>query len=354
MHGGDIYNNIVDIDFSVNLNPYGTPGLKRIIGEAVREGIALANAYPDIAQSAVRSAIADSERIDSGCVVAGNGASELIMAVAGMCAPKRALLVEPCYSGYEYALKAAGCSDIKRYYVQEDDGFVLTADVLDAITPEEDMIFLADPANPTGQNIDNDLLAGILEKSCDENITVVLDNSFYMLSDKYLQCTGENMADWIQKYPNLFIIVSYTKCFALPGIRMGYAVSSSNNVSRLREHLPEWNLSSVSSALMCSLSAVADDGGFYRNSISMIQHERAFLTERLSETGLKPFESNTNFILFKGQQDIYEKLLEDRIMIRKCLDYNGLDERFYRTAVRCREDNIRLADSLAGIVRKNG
>ena len=102
MHGGDIYNNSVDMDFSVNLNPY--PRYikdEALIKTAVDEGIRAAVNYPDPGQNGVRNAIADAEGIPASCVYAGSGASELIMAVTNLVKPKKALLTEPCYSGYE-------------------------------------------------------------------------------------------------------------------------------------------------------------------------------------------------------------------------------------------------------------
>ena len=348
-HGGDIYNNSVDIDFSVNLNPYVTDELKAVIKEAASEGMASASFYPDPDQKAVRSALADMENIDMECVFAGNGASELLLASARMLNPGKALLIEPCYTGYEYALKCVRDCGIRRYSLREEEGFCLTKDVLDAITDDIDVICLADPNNPTGKNIDGNLLEKILGRSDELNISVVLDRSFYMLSNAYNKNTDEKYAELISKYKNLFIIKSFTKCFALPGIRMGYVISSSDNVLKLSRHLPEWNLPSVSDALMRRLSVYAKDGKFYRDSIEQIKTERSFLMKELSGTGFKVFESDTNYLLIKSHKNIYEKLLDKGILIRKCDDFYGLNGDFYRIAVKGREDNIHLIEALAGM-----
>ena len=347
MHGGDIYNNSVDIDFSVSLNPYVTDELKAVISEAATEGIASANVYPDPGQMEVRSAIADMEGTTPECVFAGSGASELLLATAHMCNPGKALLIEPCYSGYEYALNCIRDCEIKRYYLKEEEDFCLTEDVLDVITDDIDTIFLGDPNNPTGKNIDRNLLEKILDKTAKFNIALVLDRSFYMLSDPYIKNTDEKYSELISKYKNLFIIISFTKCFALPGIRMGYVISCSDNVLKLSRNLPEWNLSSVSNALMRRFSEIANGRKFFEESIGMIKTERDFLTEKLSETGFIVFKSDANFLLFKSQEDTYEKFLKERILIRKCDDFHGLDEGFYRIAVRSREDNIKLINVVA-------
>ena len=299
MHGGvDNFSHNIDIDFSVNLNPFGLndPG-RQAIDEAVAEGIAHADAYPDLFQRDVRAAVATSQQVDEDFVIAGNGASELIMAAVLAFAPKKALLIEPTFSGYERALSAAGCEPV-RYFLKEEDGFTLTDDVLSHITEDIDMIFLQDPWNPVGKNIDDTLLTQILDKTAGLGITVILDESFYMLSDK---SSGESFGDMrqiLERYRNLIIIGSYTKSFAFPGIRMGYALSLPENISILSGFLPEWNLSCLASSVMPVCAKIAAAGDFLPAAVEYIKTEREYLTEGLKGLGLKVYESDTVFVMF--------------------------------------------------------
>ena len=349
MHGGDIYNNIVDIDFSVNLNPYVIPSVREALEESVREGTNMAGCYPDPDQTAVRSAIAGSEHVDPDCVFAGNGSSEIIMALVNYLSPSRALLTKPCFYGYEYALESARACRIEKYDLKEEEGFELHEDFRNMLTRDVNLLFLADPNNPTGKNTDEDLLEEILDTSDELGISVILDQSFFTISDKYLKCTDEYVADKIKHHKNLFIVRSYTKSFALPGIRMGYVISRTENISGLRRCVPEWNLSSISTALMRRLSVIAADGSFYNDSIKMIAEERQYLATGLSGLGYTVFSSNTNFILLKSQKDIYEKLLSRRILIRRYDDQTGPGQRYFRVAVRSHEDNMKLIDTLSDI-----
>ena len=335
MHGGDIYNNSVDIDFSVNLNPYA---------DSRDED----RAYPDIEQTRLRKALSEFEGVGYENVFAGCGASQLLMAVALAVRPKTALLIEPCFSGYAHVLAACpGCS-VRRVFLKEEGSFALTGDILDSLTDDVDLLFLADPGNPTGRNIAPDLLIRILDRAKDHGISVVLDDSFYTLSEWYVQ---DGRAGLVERYPGLYIIRSFTKSFALPGIRMGYVMSSAENIKRIRMYLPEWNLPALSEESMLSCIAGSKDGHFYEDSVRMIRKERQFLAEKLSELGFTVFDSDTVFLLIKGREGIYEELLKDGILIRKCDDFGGLDGRFYRIAVREREDNVRLIDALKKTVR---
>ena len=357
MHGGYHVDN-VDIDLSVSLNPFSSPEADAALKEAQKEAAGSYSRYPDIDQKEVRSALAASLGTDTERVIAGNGSSELIMAAVRACRPSSALLIEPCFGGYEYALRSFGICRICRYLLKEEDGFLLTDDVCSHLTEDIDMIFLCDPWNPTGRNINKDTLEKILKLTSDLGIRVILDRSFYMISDGYLndhKITGSGPEDLIDRYDNLFIIGSYTKCFSLPGIRMGYAISRPENVKMLKDQVPEWNLGSLESACIRRLSRLAQDGMFFDGSIDLIKKERGYLNENLSSIGCKVYKSDTNFILFRCHESdgksTYEKMIEQGILIRKCDDFYGLGNGFYRIAVRSRDDNEKLIRALSNALK---
>ncbi len=354
MHGGNISSGI-DIDFSVSLNPYTDPAVESAIEEAAGLGLQHARSYPDIDQTKVRAAIAGSVGTNPDCVIAASGSSELIMAAVRAFMPKSVLLCRPCFSGYEHALKSVRGCKIREHYTKEEDGYALTKDVLAHMTEDIDLMFLCDPANPSGQNIDEGLLESILKRADELNIKVILDESFLMLSDKYQKYTDEKTAQKYTDFKNLIVIRSYTKCFALPGIRMGYALSCLENIKILRQNLPEWNISSVGNALMSRLSNRPMIEEFLDKSYDLINSERKYMSGELASIGFKVFDSDSNFILFKAvgklhQINIYEKLIEHGILIRKCDDFDGLSENFYRTSVRGHNDNKLLISALRSIL----
>ncbi|MCR5356375.1 MAG: aminotransferase class I/II-fold pyridoxal phosphate-dependent enzyme [Lachnospiraceae bacterium] len=347
MHGGDIYNNSVDMDFSVNLNPY--PKFikdEAALKTAIDEGIRAAVNYPDIAQGGVRNAIAEAERLPASCVYAGSGASELLMAVTSLIKPKKALLIEPCYSGYKHAL---GDCEIKRYVLKEENGFEWDEKVTDEVTgmlsADIDIVFLQNPVNPTGNCVDRALIYKIIKKAESLNITVVYDLSFYMLSD------DSDAKGGISEIPdNVFAIGSYTKSFALPGLRMGYVMAARKNIDAIIPYLPEWNLSSVATSVMKECASICKRGMYLSESREYIRNEREFLSGELTKLGFKVYKSNTVFLLVKDINgrygNLYERLLDKRILIRKCDDFCGLDNEHYRIAVRTHEENQTLIDEI--------
>ena len=105
IHGGDIYRNPGVLDFSANCNCFGMPAS---VQEAAMRGVQCADAYPDPECEALREAIAAYERVKADQILCGNGASELLLAIATALQPKRALLAAPGFLEYERVLTALG------------------------------------------------------------------------------------------------------------------------------------------------------------------------------------------------------------------------------------------------------
>ncbi len=343
-HGGDIYRNKVNIDFSVNLNPLG---VQKTVSEAVLRSLDRVSVYPDVTQDEVRQAIGDTFGVDKSCVYAGSGASELLMAMVRAVNPKRALLLEPGFSGYGRSLEAAGC-DIVHHELEKNNGFCVSEKDLKTIDSSIDLIFLCNPGNPAGLNISTDVLRKTMELARKNDCIVCLDESFFLMSDGALE-DKSTYAGLLAQYDNLFIVNSLTKLLAMPGIRMGYVLSKPDNIMKIINQLPEWNLSIPAQAAIIEGMRLISKGDYVRETVNAIKTERTYLMRMLKDFGFEVFDSNTAFILFKGREDLYEELLKKAILIRDCSDYAGLGKGFYRIAVKSHEENEILIDALRGI-----
>ncbi|MBO4809107.1 MAG: aminotransferase class I/II-fold pyridoxal phosphate-dependent enzyme [Lachnospiraceae bacterium] len=341
-HGGDIYRNKVNMDFSVNLNPLGTP--KEVL-EAMQESIKRSDVYPDILHEDLLSGLQNMFGISAATITFGSGASELITATVRAINPKTALVFEPAFTGYTHALDAVNCS-IKRVILKEALGFKLTEDELEAIKERPDLIIICDPANPTGLNVETDVLISLLNKAKENGCKVILDQSFYLLSDNSEIFPEAEINSLIEKYDNLYIIRSFTKFLAIPGIRAGYLLAAPKNIEAVNRQLPEWNISVVAEEAMKAGIDVLRDGEFVRESLELIQTERDFLQRSLMNLGLMIFKSNTCFVMFKGPEGLYESLLKKGILIRDCSDYPGLFKGFYRIAVKNHKENEALIEAI--------
>ena len=118
IHGGDVYRNQVELDFSVNINPYGIP---ERVKEALRDAILSCTCYPDMEAEQLREAIGRMTGAAPEDIICGNGASELFLAIVHAWKPERTVIPTPSFLGYEKAAQAAG-GDILYYEMKEEDG----------------------------------------------------------------------------------------------------------------------------------------------------------------------------------------------------------------------------------------
>ncbi len=359
-HGGDIYRNHIHTDHSVSLNPAGTPGE---IYEALSLGIAHSAQYPDIRQERVRRALSASDGVSSECVWAGNGASELIMAITGFVNPHKAVLFTPCFEGYAHALEALDDCEIIRIPLMAGNGFSGTLNdfslhnldfcfnhhLAELMPDDADMAFICDPWNPVGRNIDESELMTFLELASAHGIKVLLDESFYHLSDRAAAADQRDVERLIREHPGLFIVRSHTKLFALPGIRMGYVIADEAGISGIRSRLPEWNLSQPAAYAMEAGAGVIADGTYVRASLDLIRREREYLMHELGEAGCRTFKSDSVFIMFQSDVELYEPLLAEGILIRDLRDVPGLGDGYYRICIRTGQENERLVSEIRRI-----
>lgn len=334
---------------SVNCNPLGQ--VQEVIS-AVADSVKRAGEYPDILQERVRGTIADYTGLTPQNVYAGAGASELIMAAVRAVGAKKAFLFEPCFSGYEHVLEDSSCL-IVRHILKEENGFAISSDDINAISNDIGLLIVSDPSSPSGKNTGDDLIKKILERAKDSGAAVILDESFYHMSDVFADDKCDRSEALLKEYDNLFIVRSMTKILAIPGIRAGYVLSSPSNISRLIRHLPEWNLPVVSEeAIIAGIKCMAGTDLIDR-TIRVIKEEREYLYGVLEAARFSYVKSSAPYILFRGCEGLYEKMLTRGILIRDCSDLNGLSEGWYRIAVKSHEENQKFAAVLKEAINED-
>ncbi len=334
---------------SVNCNPLEP--VQEVIS-AVADSVKRAGEYPDILQERVRDTIADYTGLTPQNVYAGAGASELIMAVVRAVGPKKALLFEPCFSGYDHALEDSSC-EIERYMLREENDFAVTVDDISAISYDTGLVVVSDPSTPSGINTGDELIKKILERAMDFGAAVILDESFYHMSDAYAEKKHDRSEALLKEYDNLFIVRSMTKILAIPGIRAGYVLSSPSNISRLIRHLPEWNLPVMSEEAIIAGIKCMTGTDLIDKTLRVIKEEREYLYGVLEAARFSHVKSSAPYILFRGCEGLYGKMLTRGILIRDCSDLNGLSEGWYRIAVKSHDENKKFAAALKEVINED-
>lgn len=335
VHGGDVYRNNVRLDFSVNINPIGVDAqIKNKLNISMDE----ITHYPDPQQMRLRIAIADRFQLSEDNIVCGNGASELIMAAVHAIRPRKIVCPIPSFYGYERAAWACG-AELRCYPLKEENGYRLDSGIKNYLTQDIDLLFLANPNNPVGDRLDEELFEDILDICLENNILVIIDECFI----EFLGHSSYDVRTRLKRYRNLMILRAFTKFYAIPGVRLGYMMSANDNLlEKIRLQLPEWNISVF--AENAGIAALRVEHN-YANTCFYIRRERnyleTFIKRAFEEVGkeIKIYDGEANFILMRTDVELYMKLLKEGILIRDCSDYRGLGRGYYRIAVKNHEEN---------------
>lgn len=356
-HGGDLVtaadlfgmNADQFIDFSSNMNPFGPPDSVRVVLETKWREL---DRYPDPAVRGLRSKLAQRHGISLDHILCGNGAAELIDLAIRAIRPNQGVgLAVPCFGEYgEAAAKYGG--RITRVPMFEKDSFRLSAErVLETASSHDSpgIWMLGSPNNPTGVTVDRDLVLKLL----DTGAFVVIDEAFL---DFVPNEEGMTLVQEAVKRPNLLVIRSMTKFYAIPGIRLGYAVGASETIAKMRGQQTPWSVNSLAQWIG---EAVLDDVEYEQLTRRWLAEERQWLTNAIRGLGCKIFDSVTNYLLVKLPDEFafdaakLQQLMGQRgVLIRDASHFEGLNGRFIRVAVKLREQNERLIQALSECIQE--
>ncbi len=330
------------LDFSANVNPYGmSPAAREAAIAAVDDAVF----YPDPKSRRLVAAIAAHEGVAEGCVLVGNGAADLIIRLASALAPRRALVLAPTFSEYEDALVQAGCL-VQRCTLAEKDGFVPTDDLLKAVVPGIDVVFVCEPNNPTGLCMGRDLLVALLARCREVGARLVVDECF----NGFLpNPAASSVKDLVAAEPGLVVLRAFTKLYGMAGLRLGYLLcSDAELLGKIAAHGQSWPVSCVAQA---AGEAALSDGAWVADCLEKIAAAREYLAADLTALGLEVWPGQANYLMFRSSVlDLYQRLAEWGILVRDCSNYHGLGPGFYRVGVRRPEDNALLVKAIGDVL----
>ncbi len=245
---------------------------------------------------------------------------------------------------YEKALNSAEAKT-EHHFLMRENGFGLDEKILDAIKPETDAVFLCNPNNPTGKTAENGLMEAVLKRCSKFGGRLFLDECF---NDWLDNPGGFSLADKIEKSKNLMIIKAFTKNYGLAGLRLGYGICSDEKLlSSMSCFTPPWNVSTP--AQIAGIAALSDQGHFEKAK-KTVKEEKPRMVKALAEFGFGVYGGDANFIFFRAEKNLREKLLARGILIRGCGNFAGLDESYFRICVKTRKENDTLIEEIRRVL----
>lgn len=348
-HGGNIYKKAKELgmdenkilDYSANISPLGLP---EYIRNAIIAAIDGTINYPDPECTELRKAISKEDGVEPQCISCGNGGADMLYRLAFGLKPKKVLLPVPAFVEYEEAMTAAGAEMV--YYAMKED-LLIREDITEWITPKTDLVIICNPNNPTGLLTKRELIIKVLEKAKKTDTMVMIDECFLEICREEAEYT---VKPWIEQYDNLMILKSFTKLYAIPGVRLGYLLSGNPQIiEKVNRSGQAWSVSHIA---QCAGVAALGNPEYKQAVIDTVEKELDFMKEELKKLPLILYDGNANYLFFRtpGIIDLDKQLEHYGIMIRNCSNYVNLGNDYWRVAVKAHGDNLRLIAALKEIL----
>ena len=372
IHGGNIFQFAHEqriepyevVDFSANINPLG-PSQRGL--DALNAQLRYISHYPDATNDDVLNAIADTYGMDKHQIIVGNGAAELLYAICRLPGYTGAFVPAPGFSEYKEALEASKIPVRDIFYrPREDDNgkpyFEVPYLALETFAAElkgQDgriIVFLGNPNNPDGTLLDKDHIRTVASMLKDANSLLVIDESFIdFVGNDPLQDNEHSMRSLVNEFDNIIVVHSFTKFYAVPGLRIGAAFANKTLITQLQQYIPSWSVNTLAQAYT---KAALNDVDYIKLTKQELNEERAFMYNALDALeGVTVYPPSANFILFQVNQEgitanyINEELKKYNMIVRNCDSYVGLTNHWVRIAIKDHESNIKLVDKLTDILK---
>jgi threonine-phosphate decarboxylase len=278
----------------------------------------------------LREALAAYLGVGAEMVVPTNGGAEaLFLAARAAGTEGKALVLEPTFSEYAAAARASGMEPVRRLARRPEEGLrwdPTSYRDLEGIS----VVFLCNPNNPTGDSLGYEEVLEVAARVEEAGAVLVVDEAFADF------VPGISVTAMVER--GLWVVRSFTKFFAIPGLRLGCLVC--DDPRRVQALQPSWPVNSVAAA---AGTAAVRDRGFAETSVAEVACLRKDLFGVLDALpGLQPFPGAANFLLVRGPGELPERLARRGVLVRGCGPFYGLGPEYFRVAVRSAEENERL------------
>ena len=319
------------IDFSSNINPKVVPNLE----EYIFEGLSKCKSYPDINYTKLRRNIGNYININPQYIIPGNGATEIIYLLMKNI-KKRLAILNPTFSEYERGAKLNNL-EIINFMLNKNDEFSVNLKEIEDNIDRFDSLFICNPNNPNGK-----------VKNIEELLKIMIKNDKLLIVDEtFMEFVYEeenySLIKYVEKYKNIFILKAVTKLFGMPGLRLGYGVTSNKKLlDDIYRYKEPWTVNSFADTLS---NYIFKDEEYINSSKEYYLNERAYMLNSLRKIEkIHVYDTDTNFILIrlkdiKAEQLKLKLFKESNILIRNASNFIGLDENYIRIAIKSHEEN---------------
>lgn len=354
-HGGDVWGYEAIEDYSSNVNPLGAP---EHLTEYIRDAADDLINYPDDTASGLKEAISSRYGVPVDNIVVGAGSAELIRLFPEVFISPgdRVLMPRPTFSEYGFACRLMGAR-IADHPLREEDGFRMDiGPLINDLEPGTKAVYLCNPNNPIGRMIERREVMELVEEAMRKEVMVFLDETLLELSerDRDVTCVHE-----VESHDNMFLIRSFTKSFAMPGLRIGYGFGSREVIRFMEAGRLSWNLGTLEQRIGTRL--MSEEQEHVRKAVRLLTEEKLRMHSEIER--ILPYKvplPDSYFFFCPVHQlgisshQFRTAMLKEGVLVRDCSSFGPPCDRYSRFCVKTPERNDVFLRSLEAAVEKLG
>lgn len=327
------------IDFSVNVTPLGPPPSVKQEWENL---FCYITDYPDPSSDELKQAISEHDHLAPEKLFIGNGAAELIYLIAHTLQHQNLLIVDPTFSEYRDACLACNCN-VHSFLLREDQNWELDANSLIEQLDGMQAVFICHPNNPTGVTYSHSQLIEVIKAALQLNVIVIIDEAFFDFCEQPV-----TLAPYVERFSNLVILRSFTKMFAIAGIRLGYMVAHESLLSKFKRYQPQWSVNVIAEKIG---TVCLNEKSHIKNTMLYVKRERDRVFTSLRKMNFHVTNSKVNYYLLREESKqtidpLFKYLLEQGIIPRHTFNFKGLEGNYLRFSLRTKSENDVLLNAL--------
>lgn len=334
------------LDFSENVHPFGAPSF---LADRWPDLLDLVGSYPDPDGEPFRTAAANFHAVAANQVAAGNGAAEIFTWLARRYRGQQVVLIEPAFSEYRQTLEAENVG-IKALQLVPENGWQVAIQDVRNIIPGYAALYICNPHNPTGVLLNTKTLQHIAQICLEHDCELVIDEAF-------IDFIGEEASfmPFLREFPNVIIVRSMTKMYAIPGLRLGYVVSQAETIEQLKRGAAHWNVNALSAIIGAGCLEESD----YRSKvIKAASEECREMQQFLAANNCRTSDSTVNFLSFQlpdpsRSAAFFTDLLKAGIVLRHTESFRGMDGNWFRIGMKSTENMVKLREAIKEWLQAN-